>query len=78
MQEFVIRLHSVRDVQEFVSAATSQPYPVMVSDGNYTAKGESFMEMFCLALAGPLTIQADCDAEALKPLLEAAERFLLK
>ncbi len=78
MQEFVIRLHSVRDVQEFVSAATSQPYPVLVSDGNYTAKGESFMEMFCLALAGPLTVLADCEAEALKPLLEASERFLLK
>lgn len=78
MQEFVIRLHSVRDVQAFVSAATSQPYPVMVSDGNYTAKGESFMEMFCLALAGPLTVRADCDAGALAPLLEAVEPFLLK
>ncbi len=76
MQEFVIRLHSVRDVQEFVSAATAQPYSVTVDDGNYTAKGESFMEMFCLALTGPLTIRADCDAEALKPLLDAVARFL--
>lgn len=78
MQEFVIRLHSVRDVQEFVSAATAQPYPVMVDDGKYTAKGESFMEMFCLALAGPLTVRADCDAEALQPLLEDIQRFLAK
>jgi len=75
MQEFVIRLHSVGDVQDFVSAATAQPYSVTVDDGKYTAKGESFMEMFCLALAGPLTVRADCGEEDLKPLLEAVERF---
>ncbi len=78
MQEFVIRLHSVQDVQALVSAATAQPYSVTVSDGKYTAKGESFMEMFCLALTGPLTVQADCDAQTLQSFLKAVERFLQK
>ena len=76
MQVFLIRLRSVRDVQDFVSLSTNQPFQVDVSDGSFTANGKSFMEMFCLCLASPLTVTADCGEEALAPYLETIQKFL--
>ena len=76
MLEFLIRLRSVRDVQDFVSLSTAQPFRVDVTDGNYTANGKSFMEMFCLGLAGPLTVSVDCDQNELNRFRWEARQFL--
>ena len=59
MQEFIIHLHSVRDVNEFV--ALSAPLcAVTLSDGSRSVDGKSFMEIFCLRLSGPITVTAAC------------------
>ena len=78
MLEFLIRLHSVQDVQDFVSLSTAQPFRVDVTDGNYTANGKSFMEMFCLDLCGPLRVNVDCSEEELAAFCGDAERFLIR
>ena len=45
MREFTIMLRSVQDVQNFVSLATVQPFPVLVGAGNQQINGKSFMGM---------------------------------
>ena len=59
-KDFIIRLGSVRDVEEFVKVATAQPFPVYLDDGSHRINGKSFMEMFCLTLTLPLRVTADC------------------
>ena len=78
MLEFLIRLHSVQDVQDFVSLSTAQPFRVDVTDGNYTANGKSFMEMFCLDFNQPLRVVAQCSEEELEALCSDAGKFLVK
>lgn len=52
-----IRLESVKDVREFVSLATTQPYPVLVKDGDRFVNATSFMEMFTLNFSEPLHLK---------------------
>lgn len=78
MREFEIRLRSVQDVQEFVALATAVPFPVRVGSEQYQANGKSFMEMFCLDLAHPLTAHLECNEAEFKLFHEAANRFLAK
>ncbi len=78
MREFTILLRSVQDVQNFVSLATVQPFPVLVGTGNQQINGKSFMGMFCLDCTAPLTVTADCDEQAFDRFVEAAGPFLIK
>ena len=77
MQEFHIRLRSVRDVQDFVSIATSRPFPVIIRDDHNKINGKSFMEMFCLNFSAPLRVLADCTEDEAKQLRADAERFVV-
>ena len=58
-----IQLASVKDVQEFVSLATTQPYTVLVEDGDRTVNATCFMEMFTLDLSTPLHLKIDKENE---------------
>ena len=77
MREFEIRLRSVRDVQDFVSIATSCPYTVTIRDERNKINGKSFMEMFCLDFSRPLKVICDCGDEELKNIRAEADRFLV-
>ena len=77
-KEFLIRLSSVRDVEEFVNVATSQPFPVYLDDGEHRINGKSFMEMFCLDFNQPLRVVAQCSEEELDALRRDVDRFLVK
>jgi len=77
MQEFHIRLRSVRDVQDFVSIATSKPYSVTIRDDHNKINGKSFMEMFCLNFSAPLRVLADCTEAELEGFLAETDRFLV-
>jgi hypothetical protein len=61
--EFEIRLSSVRQVQDFVSLATSRSFSVIVGSPNHWVNGKSFMEMFCLNLREFVTVRPDCSQE---------------
>ena len=76
MRDFTIRLHSVQEVQEFVGLATTMGFPVQVEDGHHRVDGDSFMEMFCLDCARPLTVSCQCDDAQLEAFRAAAKRFL--
>lgn len=78
MNEFVIRLRSVSEVEEFVSLATSRNFPVQVSDGQHVVNGSSFMQMFCLILSAPLTVIAECDADSFEDMKAEAARFVVQ
>ena len=77
-KDFMIRLGSVRDVEDFVRISTEQPYPVFLDDGNQQVNGKSFMEMFCLDFNQPLRVVAQCSEEELDALCADAQRFLVK
>ena len=78
MREFEIRLRSVKDVQEFVSIATSRPYTVTIRDERNKINGKSFMEMFCLDFSRPLRVLCDCSEEELEIIRRDAQCFLIK
>ena len=78
MREFLIRLKSVQDVQEFVALATARPYTVFILDARNKVNGKSFMEMFCLDFRCPLRVIAHCDEEEFQAFLSDADRFLVK
>lgn len=77
MNELIIRLNSVRDVEDFVARATGCPYPIFLDDGQHTVSGKSFMEMFCLILTRPLRLVAQCDEDAFEQLRQDMDRFLV-
>ena len=76
MKEFMVCLHSVQEVQEFVGLSTTMGFPVMVDDGRHQVAGDSFMEMFCLDYSRPLTVVCQCDDAQLEGFRAAAKRFL--
>ena len=78
MQEFRVRFHTSRDVQDFIAWATLQPYTITVGSGSYHVNGSSFMGMFTLDHSRPLTVQVSCTEEELLRLKEEADRFLAK
>lgn len=75
MWEFTVRLRSVKDVQDFVSLATTMGFPIEVEDSRHRVNGDSFMEMFCLDCTSPLTVSAQCSEEQFLAFQKAAERF---
>ncbi len=76
MREFVIRLRTVQDVQDFVSLATTRPFPVLVSDDHHRVNGKSFMEMFCLNLNTCLLTETECSDWEFDQFRSDVRRFL--
>lgn len=74
--DFMIRLGSVRDVEDFVKLATNRPYRIFLDDGDRRVNGKSFMEMFCLALIRPLYVITECDDDERARFQEDVKRFL--
>lgn len=75
MQEFNIRLRSVRDVNNFVALAAPL-FRVSLTDGERTVDGKSFMEIFCLRLSSPLTVRAECSEEEFTRFYQGTQCFL--
>lgn len=76
MHDFVIRLHSVRDVNDFVTLSAPL-YSVSLSDGFRTVDGKSFMEIFCLRLSSPITVHTECTEEEFDRFFQESQRFLV-
>ena len=74
-KEFIIRLGSVRDVEDFVRISTAQPYPVTLDDGQHRVNGKSFMEMFCLVLTRPLRVTLECSEEEFRTFLSLTQHY---
>ena len=76
MQEFHIALHSFQEVQEFISLATVQPFPVLVGNEDQQVNGKSFIGMVSLDYSRPLLVQADCDSQAMQSFRKVIGKFL--
>lgn len=76
MQEFVVRFRSLREVQEFVSLCTKQPFTVKVGNERYQVNGTNFMGLFSLNCRNPQKVMVDCEEEAYLAFRQAAEKFL--
>ena len=76
MQEFQISLHSFQDVQEFISLATVQPFPVLVGNDVQQVNAKSFIGMVSLDYSRPLQVHADCDIQALRTFRQTVCKFL--
>ena len=76
MQEFEISLHSFQEVQEFITLATVQPYPVLVGNDVQQVNAKSFIGMVSLDYSRPLRVQADCDSNAGTTLRQVMRKFL--
>lgn len=57
MTEFYVRLHSVSDVREFVSAASLTPVDIDVISGRYTVDAKSIMGIMSLTLEAPVMVR---------------------
>ena len=77
MQEFMIRLGSVRDVQDFVDNAATRPYPVVIRDDHNKISADSFMELFCLDFTQPLRVIADCSWEDVQELIRSLNHLVV-
>lgn len=75
--EFLIRLRSVRDVNEFVCYA-APVHRVTLTDGVHTVDGKEFMEIFCLRLSTPLTVRVECSQEEYDRFYQNCQSFLVK
>ena len=78
MKEFEIRIKSVQDVLSFVDLATSRPFAVYVGNDAHRVNGKSFMEMFSLNFARPLTATMDCTEEEFRQFRQDADALLVK
>ncbi|MBE6958222.1 MAG: hypothetical protein E7447_03595 [Ruminococcaceae bacterium] len=76
MQNFYIKLRSFQEVQEFISMATVQPFPVMVGNEVQQVNGKSFIGMVSLDHSRPLLVQADCEECALESFRNVVQKFL--
>ena len=76
MQEFHIALHSFQEVQEFISLATVQPFPVLVGNDIQQVNGKSFIGMVSLDYSRSLRVQADCDSHAIQSFRGTIGKFL--
>ena len=76
MQEFNISLQSFQDVQEFISLATVQPFPVLVGNDVQQVNAKSFLGMVSLDYSRPLQVHADCDLQALRVFQQKVCKFL--
>ena len=75
VQEFMIHLGSVRDVEDFVRISTTQPYPIILDDGQHRVNGKSFMELFCLVLTRPLRVTLECAPDQAREFLDQTAHF---
>ena len=76
MQKFHISLRSFKEVQEFISLATVQPFSILVGNDAQQVNGKSFIGMVSLDYTRPLQVQAECDSNAWQSFRCVVEKFL--
>ena len=57
MQKINIALHSFKEVQEFISLATVQPFAILVGNEVQQVNGKSFIGMVSLDFSRPLLVR---------------------
>ena len=76
MQKINIALHSFKEVQEFITLATVQPFAILVGNDAQQVNGKSFIGMVSLDYSRPVQVQADCDGQAWQSFRSVVNKFL--
>ncbi|MBE6920869.1 MAG: hypothetical protein E7468_04820 [Ruminococcaceae bacterium] len=76
MQKINIALHSFKEVQEFITLATVQPFSILVGNDAQQVNGKSFIGMVSLDYSRPVQVQADCDCQAWQSFRSVVNKFL--
>lgn len=74
MKEYKVKLNSINDVKELVSASSMQSCDIDVVSGRYLVDAKSIMGLFSLDLANPVTLQVhgtDAQCEEFYKLIES-------
>ena len=78
VHEFMVRVRSFRDIQDFVSLASKQTVKLYVGSEWFQVNATSFMGMFALNCRTPQKVSVECSEEELTQLLNTFDRFLVK
>ena len=77
MKEFNIAIRSFREVQDFVSLATVQPFKVLVGNDRQLVNAKSFIGMVSLDYSRPLKVLCECNSDAIRNFMLQAGNFLM-
>lgn len=72
-----IRLRSVDDVKDFVSATISSNVKADLVSGRYIVDAKSIMGVFSLDLSNPLTLVIECASSDIDSYMDKVEKFLI-
>lgn len=75
MHHFTIRICSLKQVQDFVSLATVQPFEVLVGNERQQIDGKNFIGMFCLDYSRPVQVSVRCSDEEFRRFRREAAGF---
>lgn len=78
MKEFRIKLGSVTDVQDFVSAASMQRFNIEAACGEDRVDAKSIMGLFSLDLRKPIQITVDGDEHEVDSFCKAISPMMLQ
>ena len=76
MREFDIILHSLRQVQEFVTLAMVQPFDISVGNEGQCINGKDLMGMFSLDYSRPVRVRVHSTLEEFSAFRSSAAQFL--
>lgn len=76
MREFMVRFCSFEDIQEFVTLAGCETFPIFVGNDSYQVNGTSFMGMFTLDHTKPVRVVTDCTEEEFNGFRQKVSHFL--
>lgn len=72
-----IKLKTVDDVKDFVSASLSSNVNVALRSGRYCVDAKSIMGIFSLNLSEPITLVVECKSSNIDSYMDKIEKFLL-
>lgn len=72
-----IKLKTVDDVKDFVSATISSNVKADLMSGRYIVDAKSIMGVFSLDLSNPITLIIECDSTDIDFYMDKIEKFLL-
>ena len=75
MKQLQVQFHSFQEVQEMVDLASAQRFPIWVMDHRCKVNATSFMCLFSLDYAQPLTVEMDCSKEEWEAFAPKLRKF---
>lgn len=76
MERLIIRLNSIKKVQEFVDIANQYDKDISIRLGRYVVNGKSILRILCLELQSNLILEIE-SGENLSALIQKLEAYIV-